>query len=95
MTHSEMIDSLITKLCNAEYRNNLGVGSGTSSVLYSRRSEETIAARGAIAEWLQDNINNNYLEKQVLEQRVRFLEEMVSKSNFKPFVQEEDSNEKT
>lgn len=88
MNHSEMVDSLVNKLEHTEYSNDLGVGCGTSTVLSRYQKAETIATKQAIAEWLQDNINDDYIENQILKQRVKFLEEMVSKSNFKPFIEE-------
>lgn len=85
----EQVDSLINALKRAEYTYS-GYGDNgrksTSKVISGCWPEETTVARQAILEWIQDNHNGLQVENESLKQRVEFLEEMVSKSNFAPFV---------
>ena len=96
MDIEKLTDELLEKLSNAKYEWNSGRESYTSSVLSRLKGNERVAARQAIIEWLQQYIINDVQEIEMLKCKVKFLEEMVSKSNFKPFVQNEvvESNKK-
>ncbi|MBB66892.1 MAG: hypothetical protein CMP19_05100 [Rickettsiales bacterium] len=82
---SKMVDSLVDKLKNANYKSS-GSYVRDLTVLSGFNKEELAAARQAISEWLQDNHNDLAVENEKLKQKLFICNEIISKSNFAPMI---------
>lgn len=80
------IDKLIDKMTNTQY----GTGDNKQNLLYSFQPDKITATRVVVSEWVQDVFLDEMAQTAALKQRVMFLEEMVKKSNFAPFVEKKD-----
>jgi len=84
----ESVDQLMKRLGAAKYECVGFRGQRESNTGVISHGAD-IVARQVLLEWVQEYFNDTLVQEKLMSQRVEFLEEMVRKSTFAPFVADE------